>query len=695
MKSKYEKWINILDKTGFVFLFIFAASLTTSIFVNQIGYFGALLTLLARFLVEKKFEKRKSGLELFFILLITAEIISAILSYNSAQAFHNTFKRAILIPVVYMPIYYLRNEKRFKRILYAFLVFAILGMLIYLFFAYRYYINQLYSKEAKGPSIFQYVMTAGGLMSIVSIVMVSFLFEKDLPLKYKILVLLGIFISIGSLISSYTRAAWIGTFAGIVFLFILNKRWTFILFSLIAIGIFFSLTQTISEIIYLNFDENTNTIKTISKTDTKGRVQNLSIKNNTIFLADYEAGIGIYKLNQQGFENLNYVKTPSPVKNIIKIDNFLFATLLDSRIFIYSIEDSSITFLTSIIPEHIISSLSAKDSLLFITEGEHGFSILNISNPQNPKVIKKLDLSTEERKIVFTSVIPYKNFLFAFLDEKRFLIFDISDLNTLHIINEITTEDKPNFATILNDSLIIIDGAKEIKIYDITQLDKIRLINSFRIQGVASALKILNKGFLYSDYYGSLYYLPFERNNKTIKLLSLKGRITGIIPFESNLIVSYFHRSRLSSIYDLYHPSNIERMNQFKVAFKIFSEHPLFGVGNIDFNELYKKYRSPYDKYTYGHFHNNYTHILATLGIFGFVIFISLLIKIFFIHLNTIKLVTNRNFYRVVANGFFASFIGICTSGFFEYNFGDHEIATMLWFTVGMNITIQRLMKDF
>lgn len=695
MKSKYKKWINILDKTGFVFLFIFVASLTTSIFVNQIGYFGALLTLLARFLVEKKFEKRKSGLELFFILLITAEIISAILSYNSAQAFHNTFKRAILIPVVYMPIYYLRNEKRFKRILYAFLVFAILGMLIYLFFAYQYYINQLYSREAKGPSIFQYVMTAGGLMSIVSIVMVSFLFEKDLPLKYKILVLLGIFISIGSLISSYTRAAWIGTFAGIVFLFILNKRWTFILFSLIAIGIFFSLTQTVSEIIYLNFDENTNTIKTISKTDTKGRVQNLSIKNNTIFLADYEAGIGIYKLNQQGFENLNYVKTPSPVKNIVTMDNFLFATLLDSRIFIYSIEDSSITFLTSIIPEHIISSLSAKDSLLFITEGEHGFSILNISNPQNPKVIKKLDLSTEERKIVFTSVIPYKNFLFAFLDEKRFLIFDISDLNTLHIINEITTEDKPNFATILNDSLIISDGAKGIKIYDITQLDKIRLINSFCIQGVASALKILNKGFLYSDYYGFLYYLPFERNNKTIKLLSLKGRITEIIPFENNLIVSYFHRSRLSSIYDPYHPSNIERMNQFKVASKIFSEHPLFGVGNIDFNELYKKYRSPYDKYTYGHLHNNYTHILATLGIFGFVIFISLLIKIFFIHINTIKLVINRNFYRVVANGFFASFIGICTSGFFEYNFGDHEIATMLWFTVGMNITIQRLMKDF
>jgi O-antigen ligase len=135
-------------------------------------------------------------------------------------------------------------------------------------------------------------------------------------------------------------------------------------------------------------------------------------------------------------------------------------------------------------------------------------------------------------------------------------------------------------------------------------------------------------------------------------------------------------------------------MNQIKVAFRIFQNYPIFGVGNIDFNELYKKYREPFDKYTYGHLHNNYTHILATLGIFGFVIFILLLIKIFFIHIETIRISQNKNFYNVLAKGLFAAFIGICTSGLFEYNFGDHEIATMLWFTVGLSLTIQKLMKD-
>ncbi len=155
-----------------------------------------------------------------------------------------------------MPIYYLRNEKRYKRILYAFLVFSVLGMLVYLYFAYQYYIYQLYSKESKGPSIFQYVMTAGGLMSVVTIILVGFLFLKENKLRYKILLILAILISVGSLISSYTRAAWLGTVAGVVFLFLLHRRWIFIGVVAVLVGIFFTLTQTTSEISIFKIDSS-------------------------------------------------------------------------------------------------------------------------------------------------------------------------------------------------------------------------------------------------------------------------------------------------------------------------------------------------------------------------------------------------------------------------------------------------------
>lgn len=218
------------------------------------------------------------------------------------------------------------------------------------------------------------------------------------------------------------------------------------------------------------------------------------------------------------------------------------------------------------------------------------------------------------------------------------------------------------------------------------------MIRGIRTRVIPNIIKFDNDDIIFTDFVGKLYLINIHGN--VFELHDFKSKVSGLIKYNQKWIATYSYRSRLSSIYDPYHPTNIERVNQIKVAFKIFAANPVFGVGNIDFNETYKKYREPFDKFTYGHLHNNYTHILATLGLFGFLIFIILLIKIFFIHWQSIKLSSSKNFYNVLAKGLMAAFIGICTSGLFEYNFGDHEIATMLWFTVGMSLTIQRLMKD-
>ena len=49
---------------------------------------------------ESKFEK--IGLEIPFILFLSAELISAVFSINQPQAFTIFFKRLVLIPVVYV-----------------------------------------------------------------------------------------------------------------------------------------------------------------------------------------------------------------------------------------------------------------------------------------------------------------------------------------------------------------------------------------------------------------------------------------------------------------------------------------------------------------------------------------------------------------------------------------------------------------
>ncbi len=692
MKSYPERTIEIIDRLGFVFLFIFAASLTTSIFVNQIGYFGALLTLLLRFAVQKKIEKRKTGLELLFILLICSEIISALLSDYTSQAFHNTFKRAILLPIVYMPVYYLRNEKRFKRILYAFLVFAVIGMAVYLYFAYQYYVYQLYSKIQKGPSIFQYVMTAGGLMSIVTIILVSFLFLKENKFQYKILLIIAILISIASLVSSYTRAAWLGTIAGVVFLFILHRRFIFIGFVAIIIAVFFSMTQTTSEIVSFKIDNNAKTLTDLIQQKTPGRASGLDTLNGEFFIADYEKGITRWRFFDSTIKLIGEYSTPSPAKAVSIEDSLLFTLLLDSRILILKPGEDSIEFINSIIPKYIVSSIYLHKSFLIISQGEYGIDVIDISNPYEPEFINSLNLSNENKKIVITGVVGKDNTLYATLDDKKILILNLSDDGTLNVVSEINTEDLPSSIYIKNNYLVLGDGLKGIKIYDISKPEKPVIVRGIKTKIIPNLIRFIDDDIVFTDFGGKIYLINIHGN--VFELYQFKEKITSLINSGDRWIATYFHRSRLSSIYDPYHPSNIERMNQLRVAFKIFSEHPIFGVGNIDFNETYKKYREPFDKYTYGHLHNNYTHILATLGIFGFIIFIILLIKIFFIHIETIRLSHNRNFYNVLAKGLFAAFIGICVSGLFEYNFGDHEIATMLWFVVGMSLTIQRLMKE-
>lgn len=692
MKSNHERIVEILDRIGFVFLFIFAASLTTSIFVNQIGYFGALLILLIRFLVQKKFEKRKIGLEVLFVLLIISEIISALLSDYQAQAFHNTFKRAILLPVVYMPVYYIRNEKRFKRILYSFLVFAVLGMLVYLYFAYEYFIYQLYSKESKGPSIFQYVMTAGGLMSVVTIILVGFLFLKENKLRYKIVLILALLISIGALISSYTRAAWLGTIAGVIFLFLLHKRWIFIGAVAILIGVFFTLTQTTSEIAVFKIDYNASEIFDQKIFPSGGRANGVIKLNDHLFVADYEAGVTKWKLEDTTLIFIKQFDTPSPAKSILTNDSLLFVLLLDSRVLILKPDSQEIHTLTTIIPQNVVGSFYVHNNYLLLSEGEFGISVIDVSNPEHPDFIKSYSLSDEKKKTVFTSLLAKENIIYALIDDKKFLVLDFQNPSEIKLLKEIPTEDKPASISKEGNLLSISDGTKGLKIFDISKPSTPKLIRGVRTKVIPNIVKFVGKNIVFTDFGGKIYLINIHGN--VFELNEFKQKISGLITSDDKFIATYFYRSRFSSIYDPYHPSNIERMNQIKVAFRIFSDYPIFGVGNIDFNETYKKYRELFDKYTYGHLHNNYSHILATLGIFGFVIFLTLLVKIFFIHIETIKISQQKNFYNVFARGLFAAFIGIAVSGLFEYNFGDHEIATMLWFTVGMSLTIQQLMKD-
>jgi len=152
-------------------------------------------------------------------------------------------------------------------------------------------------------------------------------------------------------------------------------------------------------------------------------------------------------------------------------------------------------------------------------------------------------------------------------------------------------------------------------------------------------------------------------------------------------------QSRLLEIFDPYHPSNANRISFWRAGIGMFMDYPIFGVGDIDLQNLYRQYKRPFDKEIQGHLHNNFFHVLATLGLFGLLAVLFLFYKIIVIEVNIYKAIKDKPFVSSYALGALAAFCGFIISGLTELNFWDHEITTLIWFTFGLNIALFSLFK--
>ncbi len=83
----------ITDVVIFSFIIFFIVTLTNSLFLNQVGYYGALLFVIYKWIADKKKsiqQKMESRFPSFFFM--AAELIAALLSENQAQAFSESFQ---------------------------------------------------------------------------------------------------------------------------------------------------------------------------------------------------------------------------------------------------------------------------------------------------------------------------------------------------------------------------------------------------------------------------------------------------------------------------------------------------------------------------------------------------------------------------------------------------------------------------
>jgi O-antigen ligase len=157
---------------------------------------------------------------------------------------------------------------------------------------------------------------------------------------------------------------------------------------------------------------------------------------------------------------------------------------------------------------------------------------------------------------------------------------------------------------------------------------------------------------------------------------------------------SEFVQSRIVGIFDIHHPENQTRLYLWAGAFNIFKHFPLFGVGDIDLHEAIAQYGETQNPEQLGHMHNNALQFLVTLGSIGLIVVTAMFVKIAIAEWRVVRATYDDWFRGSVALGALAVFVGIQVMGLSEWSFGDQEVATLLWWTVGMAMAVGRLSED-
>ena len=142
-------------------------------------------------------------------------------------------------------------------------------------------------------------------------------------------------------------------------------------------------------------------------------------------------------------------------------------------------------------------------------------------------------------------------------------------------------------------------------------------------------------------------------------------------------------KDRTRSIFDLNHPSNKSRLVMWNVGMQVFKDHPVIGVGDNQITEVYKLYKKPESHGEGSHFHSNIVMILVTTGIAGFIMYLLFWVSLFYYTVKDYRKSTEE-FDRALLWGIILSMISFNISGIFEWNFGDWEVVTLLYYIISL-----------
>jgi putative inorganic carbon (hco3(-)) transporter len=153
---------------------------------------------------------------------------------------------------------------------------------------------------------------------------------------------------------------------------------------------------------------------------------------------------------------------------------------------------------------------------------------------------------------------------------------------------------------------------------------------------------------------------------------------------------SNFKQRALSGFDPNYEP-NKPRIHMIETGWRIFQDYPLFGIGDTDVKKTYLRYTVPLEPNEGGHLHNNFMQILVTLGTFGFIAYITLFTVLLIYLIKTFNLTKGNPLSNSLSIIPIIVFFAFHLNGLFEWNFGDQEIAILLWFTMGLSVIARQI----
>ena len=674
--------LKIIDSAIFIFVIIFLLSLSNSIFVNQLGFYGALILILIRAALTRENQFSKTGLEFALLWYILAEILSTVFSSQQSAAFHNLLKRILLIPVIYTIVASVNNYKDAKTFFKIYIGGTLITVLIYLYFSSQHYLNNLYGLTESGPSIFQYPITASEIISFTVIFLFAFLVNEKTSLINKFLLFVAFFLSLLALFSTYKRTGWMGAAFGILIILLMKRQWKVLIVGVVLIVIFLLTQKNISEINIYNIE--TNSLKLSSTIATDGKAYDVFPMEDKLIISDYNKGLKVFN-NDSLTDN---IELPSAVNGFYHWkDDYYLAGLADTRYILMKNNSGKLTQISEVYSPGFTYSQAFGIGKFYILDSDSGLTVF--SDPENLNDKYRLPQLN-----AYTKVFVDSSFLILAEANKGFIVYHLQ--NGLPVDSVIALDStKISFFYYSTSSAFTIND-NGMKIYNV-DINGIRMIQN--IPSIKNVLTMAEDKGMYAaaNTNGTVYILKQDSLNKfrLITETNLSYVPKSISIYNGKLLLTRVEskQSRLLGIFDPYHPSNANRIAFWIAGIKIFIDYPIFGVGDIDLQKLYRQYKRPFDKEIQGHLHNNFFHILATLGLFGLFAVLYLFYKVIVIDINIYKAIKDKPFVSSYALGTLAAFCGFIISGLTELNFWDHEITTLIWFTFGLNIAFFKSVK--